>query len=360
MGFGKCCICGERTSDRNILLNGERYHTSCFNKLRENKTDFDSKIEDLKDRIRNNKQEISNILHSRSLFQKLFGSLPDGVENLRKKNTGLKIDLEGFLKKKRKIREKRDEKLSDIYDYWPERPPDWYTRSQIMRSGHTRCSNCGRKGTRNFPLHVHHKIPISKGGNHSFVNLEVLCFKCHEKEHKYSFNSGKQKEGNSNFRSKLNYVEEAQRKNVFLSFKYRRYEGGRDKHYVKVKSIFNRNNSTYFNGYCVLNNAERNFRVDKIYHAEIKRIQPREKLPAEYIDEAMKKGKILHFHYTKSNGDKSIRSLKPHGYTTFKGVKVFGGHDYLTGEKRNFSPHRMSKIQILDKPQKCRVITGSA
>lgn len=31
--------------------------------------------------------------------------------------------------------------------------------------------------------HVHHKIPISKGGNHSLENLQLLCEDCHEKLH---------------------------------------------------------------------------------------------------------------------------------------------------------------------------------
>jgi hypothetical protein len=55
-------------------------------------------------------------------------------------------------------------------------PPDWeQIRARVLdRDGH-RCGNCG--STRN--LHVHHIVPLSKGGVNSESNLRTLCKDCH-------------------------------------------------------------------------------------------------------------------------------------------------------------------------------------
>lgn len=44
---------------------------------------------------------------------------------------------------------------------------------------HPSCEKCGRF----IGCEVHHKIPISKGGEDDFPNYITLCFECHSKEH---------------------------------------------------------------------------------------------------------------------------------------------------------------------------------
>lgn len=44
------------------------------------------------------------------------------------------------------------------------------------------CTKCG--ATTN--LHVHHRIPLSKGGSNKLANLVTLCNRCHELEHIHS------------------------------------------------------------------------------------------------------------------------------------------------------------------------------
>ncbi len=67
-----------------------------------------------------------------------------------------------------------------FYEY----PPDWERRAQEarVRDNYTCCNRkCGSKSE----LHIHHKIPVKKGGDHFLDNLITLCGKCHLKEHPY-------------------------------------------------------------------------------------------------------------------------------------------------------------------------------
>lgn len=42
------------------------------------------------------------------------------------------------------------------------------------------CNYCGEVKR----LHIHHILPLSKGGSNSLGNLEVVCIPCHHKIHK--------------------------------------------------------------------------------------------------------------------------------------------------------------------------------
>lgn len=42
------------------------------------------------------------------------------------------------------------------------------------------CEMCGESG---LTLDIHHKLPLSEGGNNEFSNLKLLCPNCHRREH---------------------------------------------------------------------------------------------------------------------------------------------------------------------------------
>ena len=83
--------------------------------------------------------------------------------------------------------QRRLEELSKKFDDWPgNRPPDWQSRRSIvaMNAG-VKCEICGRKPSYRYlgiPFHVHHKVRVSKGGNHAYSNLQYLCEYCHAKQ----------------------------------------------------------------------------------------------------------------------------------------------------------------------------------
>ena len=59
-------------------------------------------------------------------------------------------------------------------------PDNWQElRQQALEQDNYKCGNCG--STRN--LHVHHIVPLSKGGSNEPGNLRTLCRTCHTKLH---------------------------------------------------------------------------------------------------------------------------------------------------------------------------------
>jgi 5-methylcytosine-specific restriction endonuclease McrA len=63
-------------------------------------------------------------------------------------------------------------------------PQDWAIRRKFIaqRANYT-CKICGRRGWLGF--HVHHVLPLSKGGNNALDNLVYLCKWCHENQHEH-------------------------------------------------------------------------------------------------------------------------------------------------------------------------------
>jgi len=82
----------------------------------------------------------------------------------------------------------------------PGYPYDWeWRRAHVYRMAEGKCENCGSQIgkleiviiysfrpyyiERLIGAHVHHKVKISEGGDHSFSNLELLCSDCHAEKH---------------------------------------------------------------------------------------------------------------------------------------------------------------------------------
>ncbi len=60
-------------------------------------------------------------------------------------------------------------------------PPDWEERRAEVIEGCSRtCVTCS---CTQVPLHVHHIVPLSKGGSNDLSNLLALCENCHEDIH---------------------------------------------------------------------------------------------------------------------------------------------------------------------------------
>lgn len=61
-------------------------------------------------------------------------------------------------------------------------PEDWGVRRRVIAKRYNyACQICGRCGWLGF--HVHHKTPLSRGGDNSLENLTYLCQFCHENQH---------------------------------------------------------------------------------------------------------------------------------------------------------------------------------
>jgi 5-methylcytosine-specific restriction protein A len=78
-------------------------------------------------------------------------------------------------------------------------PADWqYRRIAIFLREDGRCEGCGTEvgeiranchtGGKNLVgAHVHHRLALSAGGDHSYSNLQLLCSPCHRARHARSW-----------------------------------------------------------------------------------------------------------------------------------------------------------------------------
>jgi 5-methylcytosine-specific restriction endonuclease McrA len=63
---------------------------------------------------------------------------------------------------------------------YPEYPVDWVElKRQVLARDDYECGNCGGTGE----MHVHHIVPLSKGGTNQLSNMKTLCKECHERIH---------------------------------------------------------------------------------------------------------------------------------------------------------------------------------
>lgn len=63
---------------------------------------------------------------------------------------------------------------------YPAYPENWSTiREEVLIRDGYQCGNCGSPNN----LHVHHIVPLSKGGSNRLTNLRTLCEQCHKKLH---------------------------------------------------------------------------------------------------------------------------------------------------------------------------------
>lgn len=68
----------------------------------------------------------------------------------------------------------RDKLILKVFNNWPGYPPFWrYLREVVLRRDNNRCQVSGCPSR--VALHIHHKTPVSQGGEHIPTNLISLC-----------------------------------------------------------------------------------------------------------------------------------------------------------------------------------------
>ncbi len=358
-----CKICKSSAAKEEwiYLTDGSRIHSACYDQISSYISNKETELDELKrkkeelrkkwKRERGFIAKIRRIFSSEIFDEQVFWSetnmLSEAIDTLSK-----------YIIEKR---EKIDLILCKLYDFWPEIPPDWEDRRQLLIDEFNYCTQCKKFGTRSTSLHVHHIVPISKGGSHRLSNLEVLCEKCHQRKHHRRSFPYQDKPYLSSIQKKIQTFQNAIDKSKYLKFNYRLYSGEKDKHIVKPIGIKRSSETILLYGFCYLSNQERKFSISKISNVAILNNLDSpsiNRFSSDFIDEAISKEKFLYFHYTKGTGGRSLRTIKPTHYDEYKGVKIVSGYDYLTQEVRHFAPQRMENIEILDVPKPSKVISG--
>lgn len=258
MVISTCLLCKKKGGERYMLTNGKGYHTSCYsnllnkiNLLKQELVDIDERIKGLKERERKNSIKIISLILRVSGSYKPDQGLIEGISN----NNEKLVSLKKLLAEKERI-------LEGIYDYWPDYPPDWDKRKQGVRNGifGNSCVECG--STRR--LHVHHEIPLSKGGSNKINNLSILCEKCHLREHRVKSFPYKDKQVPSILTKKIQLIESAIHDDNTIDFEYKKYEGERSRRKIKPEGFKQVGASLCVFGYCYLRKSDRIFAVKRM------------------------------------------------------------------------------------------------
>jgi len=173
--------------------------------------------------------------------------------------------------------------LKSVYDYWPGYPPDWEERrDELHIAVGARCQRCGFKKYRDRPadekrtFHVHHKIHISKGGNHKIDNLKLLCRKCHQKAHPYDIGKDLQNMGiqqlQTKFTKKVALINKAIETQATLRFKYKKRNGQimiREICPTEITLDIYKHKVRVVSGYCYLRNDTRTFTIARMSQLQI-------------------------------------------------------------------------------------------
>lgn len=269
-----CMHCKLPVSEDDIyLLNGKAIHKTCMSLVKSEDIEFDERIDKLEEEIETITTKRAERARESKKIKNLFnGKLKSEISELGTKAYHLRSALKEFTDKKRDIISQRKSRLFHVYGFWPERPPDWHKRSSLILSEQECCQECGAFETEK---HVHHKIPISKGGNHTPHNLIVLCRECHESEHggrnlsKYRSDFNSKANHESAFQKRYSLLREAANDQVAVKFSYRKYSGERSIRVFYPDSFEKVGTSLCVRGYCTLREDERIFAIRRISRLKI-------------------------------------------------------------------------------------------
>ena len=303
-----CMICSQDSDEELITLtNGHVVHLSCEGRLSLECQKAQDELEwlrttpyELESKIRHAQEKVDQ-LSTRTVWSQLYERLlgqPSAKEVERQqelRQTRLRLqrlraqlrDFEGAAGAKKAAAEREVEKiraiLESIYDYWPDYPPDWENRrEQLEEAAGAKCQRCGfkkyrgsyRSETRAF--HVHHRIPISKGGNHRLDNLRFLCSKCHQRSHPYDI--GKDVKSidisrvRTTFTEKVALINEAINTGAALRFRYKKRNGTimvREVRPAEIKLDCFKHQVQVLAGYCYLRHDTRHFTIARMSQMHI-------------------------------------------------------------------------------------------
>lgn len=259
-----CKICNQSASNQanKILTNGSVYHVQCFENL-------NSSIQEIRTRISNLRSELSEAerkIRQTETFTYKFKSFWGG-KNIDEDFYKKKIDTINSQVQIAEIEiSSIRTQLTSFFDYWHETPPDWEERRLLVREKAGNC--CQKCMSSGGETHVHHIIPVSRGGSHRLENLEYLCVNCHSQAHRGRSVTTENKQfvtvNRPVFSDRLELIKHAINKNEIISFNYSKYSGEKSKRSIKPTGLKQKGKSLCVTGHCYLRNEERIFAIKRM------------------------------------------------------------------------------------------------
>jgi len=266
--MNNCQICNKDASAGIPLSNGNKFHKQCLELILKEPIEYNTKLGALENGLYRLKIKLRG---KSSIGAKLFSILskPDNtieqieieIENKQKEISQLKQNI-------LKIEQELDKRVKSFYDYYLTYPPDWEERKKdVKERDKHHCSECGS----NNDLHVHHKIPLSKGGSNQISNLILLCASCHSKEHGGKSFDKEFTHSESAFSKRVTIINNAIKDGRKIEFGYRKpTDKGYKKRLIKPYELVNidhrsGNDATLcISGFCELRNADRKFALKRM------------------------------------------------------------------------------------------------
>jgi len=256
-----CVICGSNYGATEVLLNNAVYHKPCYEKLKNDIEKTDLEIKRKEDKINQLESEIDK---ASKLIYKIMTSFRKrtDLEFIKREIELTKNNINKLLNKDKKLKEI----LFNLYTFWPTYPPDWDDRRARILSKTQYCEQCGEAYTK---LHIHHRIPLSKGGNHAIDNLMLLCEDCHSKIHgglEFSYTNNQEI---GTFVKRLKLIRKAINEHNIIHFQYRKYNGEKSVRSIIPKGLKMIKKSLCVYGYCYLRNDLRIFAIKRMRAVKI-------------------------------------------------------------------------------------------
>lgn len=278
-----CQVCELACTKQGVLSDGSVYHVSCYESLVSLKEELSGpgpqEQEQARERLRRDlavlrrKEAKSQRLVRRakrffnsSTGVKLIAEIEDTAERLQARTLEAAEARHSFDQRRVTQLPRVQALLESLYDRWPTYPPDWSTRAALIRNPGNTCSEC--EGPDGF--HVHHRIPISRGGTHRPTNLTAICEPCHAKAHggrkfgSHNWRSGP--ESGSFFGDRVAILEAAIADEACVRFSYVNFDKQASTRTFRPASFLTmgRNDSLIVKGYCYKRLEERAFRVSRM------------------------------------------------------------------------------------------------
>lgn len=257
-----CIICATPCSGGNILSNGSVYHKSCWKRLKENLdkekrklSENQTELDRLSREVKKGKSVLGRIKHFLSGYQFDIEAQLIRIQDFKEEVTASEREINNI-----------NRKLTKLYDYWPDYPPDWEERKQKALIRSLICEKCGSS---NRMLHVHHKQSISRGGSHLLENLELLCEKCHSKKHGNKNFDYSDKGNRGSFQKKLSLINNAISNKKIIHFSYKNLNDHKSVRSIKPQYLKQIENTLCVDGFCYLRHENRTFAIKRMTRIKI-------------------------------------------------------------------------------------------